>query len=76
MSINDARDPSGTTVAITGASCGRAGRWPDSARPVRRNPWLDVLTPDDVASQVVSVLDQPRRSRTQLWSTWSMVESS
>lgn len=39
--------------------------------------WLDdVLTADDVASQVVTVLRQPRRLRTQLWSTWSMVESS
>jgi len=37
--------------------------------------WLeDVLTPDDVASAIVTVLQQPRRMRTQLWSLWSMVE--
>lgn len=33
--------------------------------------WLD---PDDVAGAVVTVLQQPRRLRTQLWSMWSMSE--
>lgn len=33
--------------------------------------WLD---PDDVAGAVVTVLQQPRRMRTQLWSMWSMSE--
>jgi 3-oxoacyl-[acyl-carrier protein] reductase len=33
--------------------------------------WLDA---DDVAGAVVTVLGQPRRMRTQLWSMWSMSE--
>jgi NADP-dependent 3-hydroxy acid dehydrogenase YdfG len=33
--------------------------------------WLD---PDDVAGAVVTVLRQPRRMRTQLWTMWSMSE--
>lgn len=41
------------------------------------DPWLDeVLTSDDVASAVVTVLRQPRHMRTQMWSMWSMVEGS
>ena len=40
-------------------------------------PWLDeVLHPEDVAAAIVTVLRQPRRMRTQLWSMWSMVEGS
>ncbi len=39
--------------------------------------WLaDVLRPDDVAAAVVTVLQQPRRMRTQLWSMWSMTQAS
>lgn len=39
--------------------------------------WLnDVLTADDIADAVVSILRQPRRLRTQLWSMWAMTESS
>lgn len=39
--------------------------------------WLDeVLRPEDVAAAIVSVLRQPRRLRTQLWSLRSMAESS
>jgi NADP-dependent 3-hydroxy acid dehydrogenase YdfG len=39
--------------------------------------WLDeVMVPEDVAGAIVTVLAQPRRMRTQLWSMWSMVESS
>lgn len=34
------------------------------------------LAPDDVASAVVTVLQQPRRMRTALWSMWSMAEQS
>lgn len=33
--------------------------------------WLDA---DDVAGAVVTVLSQPRRMRTQLWTMWSMAE--
>jgi 3-oxoacyl-[acyl-carrier protein] reductase len=33
--------------------------------------WLD---PDDVADAVLTVLSQPRRMRTQLWTMWSMAE--
>jgi NADP-dependent 3-hydroxy acid dehydrogenase YdfG len=39
--------------------------------------WLDdVLRPQDVAAAVVTVLQQPRRLRTQLWSMWSMTQGS
>lgn len=39
------------------------------------DPSLDaLLTPDDIAWQVVTVLQQPRRMRTTLWASWSMVE--
>ena len=39
--------------------------------------WLEqVLRPEDVAAAVVTVLSQPRRMRTQLWSMWSMTEGS
>ena len=39
--------------------------------------WLDdVMVPEDVAGAIVTVLAQPRRMRTQLWSLWSMVEGS
>jgi 3-oxoacyl-[acyl-carrier protein] reductase len=41
----------------------RAGRRP--------GPGLDA---DDVAGAVVTVLRQPRRMRTQLWTMWSMAE--
>lgn len=34
--------------------------------------WLDA---DDVAAAVVTVLSQPRRVRTQLWTMWSMAEA-
>jgi 3-oxoacyl-[acyl-carrier protein] reductase len=34
------------------------------------------LLPDDVAAAVVTVLRQPRRMRTALWSLWSMAEDS
>jgi 3-oxoacyl-[acyl-carrier protein] reductase len=38
-------------------------------------PWLaEVMRPEDVAAAIVTVLAQPRRMRTQLWSMWSMVE--
>ena len=41
------------------------------------DPWLDdVLQPEDVAAAVVTVLQQPRRMRTTLWSMWSMAQSS
>lgn len=41
------------------------------------DPWLeDVLTADDVADAVLTVLRQPRRLRTQLWSLWAMAEGS
>jgi NAD(P)-dependent dehydrogenase (short-subunit alcohol dehydrogenase family) len=44
------------------------GRTPDM-------PGLDSwLEPDDVAGAVLTVLRQPRRMRTQLWSMWSMSE--
>jgi NADP-dependent 3-hydroxy acid dehydrogenase YdfG len=46
------------------------GREPDSA-------FLDTfLRPDDVAFAVVTVLRQPRRVRTTLWSLWSMGQQS
>jgi NAD(P)-dependent dehydrogenase (short-subunit alcohol dehydrogenase family) len=34
------------------------------------------LAPTDVANAVVTVLEQPRRMRTALWSLWSMAENS
>jgi 3-oxoacyl-[acyl-carrier protein] reductase len=41
------------------------------------DPWLDeVLRPEDVAAAVVTVLRQPRRLRTQIWSIWSMAQGS
>ncbi len=41
------------------------------------DPWLDeVLTADDVAGAVVTVLSQPRRLRTTQWSMWAMIEAS
>ena len=41
------------------------------------DPWLnDVLDADDVAAAVVTVLSQPRRMRTQIWTLWSMVVGS
>jgi 3-oxoacyl-[acyl-carrier protein] reductase len=41
------------------------------------DPWLnDVLHAEDVANAIVTVLSQPRRMRTQLWSMWSMIEAS
>lgn len=41
------------------------------------DPWLgEVLTAEDVAAAIVTVLRQPRRMRTQSWSMWSMVEAS
>lgn len=36
----------------------------------------DFLEPEDVASAVVTVLRQPRRMRTTLWTMWSMSEGS
>jgi 3-oxoacyl-[acyl-carrier protein] reductase len=40
-------------------------------------PWLaDVMRPEDVASAIVTVLAQPRRLRTQLWSMWGMTQGS
>jgi NADP-dependent 3-hydroxy acid dehydrogenase YdfG len=41
------------------------------------DPALDLLlSPADVAFQVVTVLQQPRRMRTTLWASWSMVEGN
>lgn len=41
------------------------------------DPALDeLLTPEDIAFQVVTVLQQPRRMRTTLWASWSMVEGN
>jgi NADP-dependent 3-hydroxy acid dehydrogenase YdfG len=38
-------------------------------------PEMDAwLTADDVAGAVVTVLRQPRRMRTQMWTMWSMSE--
>lgn len=36
----------------------------------------DYLTPEDIAFQVVTVLQQPRRLRTTLWASWSMAQGS
>jgi 3-oxoacyl-[acyl-carrier protein] reductase len=36
----------------------------------------DFLRPSDVAFQIVTALQQPRRLRTTVWATWSMAESS
>jgi NADP-dependent 3-hydroxy acid dehydrogenase YdfG len=36
----------------------------------------DHLRPEDVAFQVLAVLEQPRRVRTTLWTLWSMAEPS
>ena len=44
------------------------GRTPDMPE---LEAWLE---PDDVADAVLTVLRQPRRMRTQLWSMWSMSE--
>lgn len=35
-----------------------------------------LLRPSDVAFQIVTALQQPRRLRTTVWATWSMTESS
>ena len=41
------------------------------------DPWLDdVLRPEDVAAAVVTVLEQPRRMRTTMWSMWAATEAS
>lgn len=41
------------------------------------DPWLDdVLQPEDVAAAVVTVLEQPRRMRTTMWSMWAATEAS
>ena len=36
----------------------------------------DLLQPEDVADAIVTVLEQPRRMRTTLWTMWSMAEQS
>ena len=36
----------------------------------------DFLHPSDVAFQIVTALQQPRRLRTTVWATWSMAEST
>lgn len=36
----------------------------------------NLLRPSDVAFQIVTTLQQPRRLRTTVWATWSMAESS
>lgn len=36
----------------------------------------DFLRPSDVAFQIVTALQQPRRLRTTVWATWSMAEST
>ncbi|MHB8189629.1 MAG: SDR family oxidoreductase [Ferrimicrobium sp.] len=36
----------------------------------------DLLQPEDVAHAIVTVLEQPRRVRTTLWTMWSMAEQS
>jgi NADP-dependent 3-hydroxy acid dehydrogenase YdfG len=46
------------------------GREPDSTF------LADFLTADDVAHTIVTVLQQPRRVRTTLWSLWSMGQQS
>jgi 3-oxoacyl-[acyl-carrier protein] reductase len=46
------------------------GRQPDSSF------LADFLTADDVAHAIVTVLQQPRRVRTTLWSLWSMGQQS
>jgi len=41
------------------------------------DPWLDtVMRPEDVASSIRYVLEQPRHMRTQTWTMWSMAEGS
>jgi len=41
------------------------------------DPQLDsYLRAEDVAAAVLTVLRQPRRMRTQLWSMWSMAQGS
>jgi 3-oxoacyl-[acyl-carrier protein] reductase len=41
------------------------------------DPALDeLLRPEDVAHAIVTVLEQPRRLRTTLWTMWSMAEQS
>jgi len=36
----------------------------------------DYMNPQDVAFQIVTALQQPRRLRTSLWATWSMAQNS
>ncbi|MDB5171148.1 MAG: 3-oxoacyl-[acyl-carrier protein] reductase [Candidatus Saccharibacteria bacterium] len=36
----------------------------------------DYMNPSDVAFQIVTALQQPRRLRTGLWTTWSMAQTS
>ncbi|WP_129660896.1 SDR family oxidoreductase [Rothia uropygialis] len=41
------------------------------------DPSLDAyLAPEDIAFQIATVLEQPRRLRTTLWASWSMSQSS
>lgn len=41
------------------------------------DPGLDAyMTADDIAFQVVTVLEQPRRLRTTIWASWSMAQGA
>ena len=63
-------------IRVTGI-CPAATR-PEFAMGYGRTPGMPGmdgwLTADDVAGAVVTVLRQPRRMRTQLWTMWSMSE--
>lgn len=62
-----------STIAPAAVNTGFA----DGEGRVAGDPLKDTfLLPDDVASCVVTVLRQPRRMRTALWSLWSMAEDS
>jgi len=46
------------------------GRYPDDPR------FANWLTADDVANAIVTILEQPRRVRTAVWSMWSMEQEA
>jgi 3-oxoacyl-[acyl-carrier protein] reductase len=62
-----------TTIAPAGTSTEfalGAGRTPDM-------PELKTyLRPEDIAFAIRTVLEQPRRLRTQYWTMWSMAQGS
>lgn len=68
--------PQGIRVTVIGPAATRTEFAMGSGRSPDMPGLADMMDADDVASAVVTVLQQPRRLRTQLWSMWSMAETS